>query len=599
MVPAMGDNLDGYHNPDLDLDRYLAIRTRDAINSGRCEVVDTCQDVQELQSFIRQLVSDGIGGKLAERAIVTSAEQGRLEREYYTIVRLLLHTSGGVVIPCNIYEPSSEPPKGGRPAMVLLAGHYPDGKAHDDYQRAAGAFAVAGYVVAAFDPHGIGERGSYAEIEPGTAEHTYAGIQCWWWGLSSARYFLDDASRVIDLLVLREDVDPTRIVALGSSGGGFLTALAMALEPRLAGAAPATFVTSRASYQATGGAQDAEQILLGASAQGLDHDWLLMTMAPRPVCLLAADSDFFPIEGTLATATAAKTAWQELDAADNFSIFRVPTAHRLHPELADAALNFFAQTLDHPAPAVSAHNIEVLVPSQLACLTPGDSSGVIIHDRLLAELPASVTDVEGISTWLRARVKHARNSGAGVHIRQLPNDTGIHLLWQSELGIWGCGVTSGPEPGRLLLTDAGTLAPPEDIDGVSSFVMDVRGRGALAPRERVAKPGVHHAFASYRHLSDLLWLGDSLAAGQVWDVLWALEHVAPGVAEIHGQGYGAYLARLVAMLRPMPLRVTDEYVEPDNTSRLWDDGRGGWTGVLPGLGPRWATIRSFTDNLRV
>ena len=314
------------------------------------------------------------------------------------------------------------------------------------------------------------------------------------------------------------------------------------------------------------------------------------------MCVLAADSDFFPIEGTIDTVERARTRWTALGAPDHLELFRYPTTHRLHPAMADAALDFFHRTLGLPALSRPADTVPVLPEADLRCHS-GERRGAIIRDRLLADLPVAGADPDEVTTWLRRAVDHTRVD-AQPFVRRLPADDGsTHLLWQSETGIWGCAVANADEPTRLYLTDDGTLAPPVEVR--DAIVLDVRGRGALSPRERNGHPTVHHAFSAYRHLSELLWLGDSLAAGQVWDVLWALDHVAASVQEIQGSGYGAYLARLVAVLRPMPLALSDEYVRPDDTSRLWDDGRSGWTGVMPGLAGRWQEVLRRTDPLTV
>ena len=77
--------------------------------------------------------------------------------------------------------------------------------------------------------------------------------------------------------------------------------MVMMADPRIAAAAPATFIMNRDSYQRTGQSQDAEQIWSGFTGGGYDHEDILLAMAPKPVCVLAVTSDFFPIEGTRRT----------------------------------------------------------------------------------------------------------------------------------------------------------------------------------------------------------------------------------------------------------------------------------------------------------
>ena len=160
------------------------------------------------------------------------------------------------------------------------------------------------------DPVGQGERLSYFEPDTKnnpvgvvTRDHDYAGAQGRFLGDALARYMLHDAMRGIDYLISRPEVDPAKIGVTGNSGGGTQTSLVMLVDPRVVAAAPATFIMNRDTYQRTGQPQDAEQIWPGFTGAGLDHEDILLAMAPKPVCVLAVTSDFFPIEGTRRTVT--------------------------------------------------------------------------------------------------------------------------------------------------------------------------------------------------------------------------------------------------------------------------------------------------------
>src|SRR5690606_3054518 len=165
----------------------------------------------------------------------------------------------------------------------------------------------------------------------------------------------------------------------------------------------------------------------------------------------------------------------------------------------------------------------------------------------------------------------AAQPGAPAHVRYLPADGTVHTLWQSEPGIWNAGLLLGaerPPVARIVLPDHGVAGPVDDVwepaDG-PTLLLNVRGRGVLSPRERDAKRPEDQASSVYKLLSDLIWLGDSLAAGQVFDVLRAIDIFAPDGVTLVGAGYGAYLARLTAFLDPRvrSLSVCDEFVDPD------------------------------------
>jgi cephalosporin-C deacetylase-like acetyl esterase len=95
-------------------------------------------------------------------------------------------------------------------------------------------------------------------VESTNCEHDYDGLP-----LSSDRGFHRPdfcacAIRSIDYLCSRPEVDPLKIGVTGSSGGGNPNLHVMMCEPRIAAAAPATFVMNRRTYLSTGNSQDSE-----------------------------------------------------------------------------------------------------------------------------------------------------------------------------------------------------------------------------------------------------------------------------------------------------------------------------------------------------
>ncbi len=660
-------NLDGYHDPSQDLWREVESRTVAALRRGEA-IADTAisseTDLREFQDRVTTLVETGIGGTLpnfaaqAGNAPVTSAAavnparctveavvRNRVEADTarYFLEKVLLTSPAGTRIPVNLYVPNTPGP---HPAVLFLCGHAPAGKAEPTYQEVAGLFAAAGFLVASFDPVGQGERHSYLDarppIAPGTTEHTYAGIPYWWAGTSLARFFLSDADAVLNYLLHRPDVNGEQIIATGSSGGGMLTTLLMTLHPRLAGAAPATYVSSRREYIRSGARQDAEQILLDAADAGLDHEWLLMAMAPKPVCVLAADWDFFPIEGTLRATSRARRAWELTGNGEKFHLVRVAAPHVYQRDMALAAIEFFARHFEHEiAGDISCYEPPLLAPEQLQVTDSGqigrDVPSVFPFDflqqeikkqarsdRAAAQKPRQTQSPEQgreqARAWLRERVHNHRRPVA-PHVRFIPTAGEWHALWRTEENIWGAGVLMPEESGNpsapvghIVLLDQGSndleherpLLPPHPESAPSAggvLALDVRGRGALAPHDRDGLPPANQASSTYRILTDLLWLGDSLAAAQVWDVLRAVDIFAGDEVSLTGRGYGAYLARLAAFCDPRitGLDLNDESVNPDDfwRKREYDTGRGAWHGLIPGLVHRapWETILAATEPL--
>ena len=100
--------------------------------------------------------------------------------------------------------------------------------------------------------------------------------------------------RGIDYLSEVPEVDPHRIGAFGCSGGGTITALVGALDPRIAAVGVACYTTSFDTLLPTLGPQDAEQSTPRFISSGFDFpDWIEL-VAPRPYAVIATYSDMFP-----------------------------------------------------------------------------------------------------------------------------------------------------------------------------------------------------------------------------------------------------------------------------------------------------------------
>src|SRR5204862_2010382 len=116
-----------------------------------------------------------------------------------------------------------------------------------------------------------------------------------------ATYRVWDGIRSLDYLAGRPDIDPKRLGCTGCSGGGTLTSYLMALDDRVAVAAPSCYLTSLERLFATIGPQDAEQNITGQVAFGLEHADYVLLHAPRPTLMLTGTRDFFGIQAAATT----------------------------------------------------------------------------------------------------------------------------------------------------------------------------------------------------------------------------------------------------------------------------------------------------------
>jgi dienelactone hydrolase len=119
----------------------------------------------------------------------------------------------------------------------------------------------------------------------------------------------------VDYLLSRPEIDHDRIGAFGCSGGGTMTALLGALDPRVHAIAVACYITSFDTLLPSIGPQDSEQSTPNFIASGLDFpDWVELA-APRPYAIISTAQDMFPFAGALATTTEARRFYALFDLA--------------------------------------------------------------------------------------------------------------------------------------------------------------------------------------------------------------------------------------------------------------------------------------------
>jgi cephalosporin-C deacetylase-like acetyl esterase len=637
--------LDGFYDvaPQLQYHIYQRAEEQFAKWERHKDAFTTAAEVQTWQRWLRQEALRALGGLPESDAPLAAETVGRLDQGQYTIENVIFQSLPGVHVTTNLYLPKGL--SGPTGAVLFLCGHGEAAKATPIYQAVCQRLARNGLVVLAVDCLGQGERKGYLDAQGnervrwGTTEHSYAGYQCWQLGHSIARYFMQDARRALDYLERRPEVDPRRIGVTGASGGGTQSAWLMLIEPRLAAAAPVNFLTTRRNYMWAGQGQDAEQHLLGGTLAGIDHEDCLIAMAPRPVRMLAVESDFFSPEGVVRAFERARRAYALLGQQDRLELVRTPGTHAYRPPLAKAATEFFARELlgrregeiDHREP-------EPLPIDDLNCTRSGQ---VLLDDpatrRVFDLNHAAYRDAQQPAAsagearaWLSEVVNRQRRP-APFFVRWLPGPAceGAqvqHSFWWSETDVLNAGVLLQPSDGqydRLLLAvlDRGT----DDLDawrdrllervqqGEAVLALDVRGTGALAPRE-ITNARNPPYITSFKLATELLWLDDSMAAMQVYDILRAVAMVRSepelGLGErplgLLGSGLGGFLGLLATALEPRIARLELD-APPFDLDRLlseryyaeafgWPHPRDAY--LLPGLAlqQRWQRLQELVAD---
>jgi cephalosporin-C deacetylase-like acetyl esterase len=310
--------------------------------------ITTRAQAEARQREVRKKFLTLIGG-LPEKTPLNAKVLGTTQAEGFRIEKILYESQPNFPVTALLYLPDAKPGATQQklPAIVVAPGHGFTGKITD--YTFASTFARNGFAVLSYDPIGQGERLQYPDpadptktlLKAATGEHGEAGLQPTLIGDSLARTFAWDGIRAVDYLTSRSDIDPNRIGAFGCSGGGTMTALLGALDPRVHAIAVACYLTSFDTLLPSIGPQDAEQSSPSFIASGLDFpDWVEIA-APRPYAIISTAQDMFSYAGALATATEARRFYALFDPASAGTPTGnpspgIPTSPTLNPDTANA-----------------------------------------------------------------------------------------------------------------------------------------------------------------------------------------------------------------------------------------------------------------------
>lgn len=575
--------------------RYVYGRSKSAFDEGdrARDGIRTLEELQARQAFMREKLIESVGGLPSSDHPLNPKVTGSTDCADYRIDNVIIESRPSTYVTCNLYMPNGLQEPG--PAVIFLCGHADDAKQYNRYQHVCQRLVAEGLIVLAVDPIGQGERLSYYEpssgelaVQPGTREHDYVGSQCLPLGDGLARYFLHDAMRAVDYLSSLPEVDPDRIGVTGNSGGGLQTSMLMLCEPRIAAAAPGTFIMNRETYMYAGQAQDAEQIWRGMTKLGFDHEDLVLAMAPRPVLVLAVTSDFFPIEGTRRTVARTKRFWEMSGIGNMPGLAEDRSVHQYTPLLADAAAAFFAEhLLKAKAMKPIAAAIVPFEQGELNCTRSGQVRGDYadaraVHDenidrldaieRRLADSPDELRKERALA-WLRDKVCGSRTAPE-LNPRHLTLSVTDGLavesyIWWSQEGVFNHGfvfrdalLDHGQFPVTIGLWERGTNNLKEKLSWIREtcaqgnlvLVLDVTADGVCTPHPINPLPMWERYGTIHKLTTDLYWLDDSLAAIRAYDILRAVEMVKhipgsmPDKTSLYAKGRFGLYAELAAAL---------------------------------------------------
>jgi hypothetical protein len=361
----------------------------------------------------------------------------------------------------------------------------------------------------------------------------------------------------------------------------------MLCDPRIAAAAPATFIMNRQTYMYSGMAQDAEQIWPGMTALGFDHEDILLAMVPKPVMVLAVTSDFFPIEGTRRSVERVKRFWEMYGKSEDISLFEDTTVHLYTRKMAKASAEFFSRHLLDTQTTPMDEEIIHIEPSLLWCTKQGQVRGdiekanFVFEENLLRieelERGRKVTPENELKNiglkWLEEKVFYNRKHCDlnPRHFCKLNADDFIvqFSIWWTQEGMLNYGATyrnykysEKDLPLTIAIWDGGTTQIQSHIkwiretcnSGRAVMVLDTSGVGNIAPNPLNCQPEREFRGVICKLNHDLIWMDDSIAAMRTYDVLRALDAVElfPGILKkditIYAFGRQGLYGKLAAAL---------------------------------------------------
>lgn len=554
------------------------------------EAIRTPEQWEQRREHLMAAFQQAIG-PFPEKTPLNTRAVGKLERERYTVHKIIFESRPRFYVTAVVYVPKNHAAP--YPGILFPLGHSRNGKAYDSYQRTPAGFAEKGYLVLAYDPLGQGERWLYwdpvtreSALGSSTHEHSNVGAQCLLLGINLAQYMIWDSIRALDYLLSREDVDPERIGCTGVSGGGTNTAYYVPFDERVTAAMPTCYIAGFPALLDSVGPQDAEQNLFGQLAVGLDHQDYLALVAPRPLCVGAATGDYFPLEGARNTVRGAKRVYTALDVPQELSLAVAEQNHGYHLPMRQAAYAWFNRLFDKEEEGADETEITLEPDEELWCTETGNvhelgsETVFTLNRKILADLDPALPDVTTESqaaTYqqvVRERVRRVLSASSitgDLDLTRIPLESSEsvrreRIVFESEPGILIPGILrtpSGPQEDTLLLwiDEAGkdsescsVLLDALAVRGVMSLALDLRGIGetgfpiAENPQTR------DHGHISHKVAYMGLLQGRPLLGMRVQDAMRGLDALASLPATtakqvvIGGRGGGALIALFTAAL---------------------------------------------------
>lgn len=299
------------------------------------------------QQALRSGLAASIGLKDRAPGPVACRTAETLQVDALCITKLVCEAPRCPPVPALLYHLAGLSER--QPGLLFLCGHEAAGKQELRYQEVCQLLALQGFVVLCSEVAGQGERreGPEGNLLRPTAAHDAAGLAGLAAGRHPAAFMMQEAMAALSVLAEHPLVDSGRLMVTGNSGGGLQSMLLALLDGRVGAAAVGTFLSSQKAIFLSGKAQDAEQVWPESLCESLcvDHDDLMAAFAPRPLLVLAASQDFFPVAGTRESVASARRFYRMYGQEARLELFVEDCTHQYTHKMAKEVGAFAARHL--------------------------------------------------------------------------------------------------------------------------------------------------------------------------------------------------------------------------------------------------------------
>ena len=568
MNPLYGNELNEFY--------VRKVRHNFAERSARLAAVRTKEDarayVAELKEKVRSIFQFPEKTPLNARTAVCRKKQG------YTLENIVFESRPGYPVTANLYLPENGCAK--HPGVLILCGHSSLGKCGPTYRAAALGLVRKGFAVLVPDPVEQGERKQYLDYpeirDRLCGNHNMAGKQLALVGEWFGAWRTWDAIRALDYMESRSEIDASMLSVTGNSGGGTLTTMLAAVDPRPVAVAPSCYITSWKHNVENELPADMEQMPPMALALGLEMGDFLLAQAPKKLLILGQKNDFFDPRGVKETAEEIGRINALLGGETDY--FIGPHGHGFHVENRKAVYRFFTRNFfgeendDEPAEEqlpdeeffAAAGNVRTIpgnTPLHELILRKAEEFAAARKAHTLPELREILTQLLKLDkTFLPYhRVLRWRRTGNGTVASRfaLETEEGALMCVLSRFSADGW-FHIAPEPRKITL-----YVPHQDsFDELKArpvqeefplYALDVRGIGQMMPSgtdQPEPRDFFHPYQFDYHYAALATMFGKTELGGRVHDILCAVELLSAQGAEValEGSGLGAIPALMAAVL---------------------------------------------------